>query len=137
MKKIKKYDSSSVFVYIVVIISILFVIIGTIRNNKNAEKVHKSHLFSIGTLESYTSSGAPESFSLTYSYRVGIKKHKRSIHAPYNRFPGCEHDFSICSDKEFWVAYEKRNPSNSLVNVYIEIQGVENPIPPETLDGFR
>lgn len=137
MKALKKYNGEKVFGIIVIVVSIIGYIIWTIFDHENAQKVKKDHAFSIGELISYSSSGAPESFHLKYSYRVLNKSFERTIHAPFEKFPGCEHDFSLCSDKEFWVAYEKNNPSNSLINLEVEIQGIEYPVPPKTLDGFR
>lgn len=133
----KKYNLEKLFGTIVIVVSISGYIVWTVLDKKNAQNVKDDYAFSSGEIMSYSSSGAPESFSLKYSYRALNKSFHRSIHAPFEKFPGCEHDFSLCSGKRFWVAYEKGNPSNSLINLDIEIQGLENPKPPETLEGFK
>lgn len=109
----------------------------TYHREKGRKEVKNNYDLTIGRLIDYSSVGAMESFYMEYSHKVGYRTYERRTSAPYNRFPGCEHDFSRCSDKEFWVAYEKGDPSNSLINVDNEIQNFENPTPPETLEGFR
>ncbi|TRX47209.1 hypothetical protein FNH22_30390 [Fulvivirga sp. M361] len=131
IKKSEKY-----FGWTVIIISIIAYAVWSYIHHSDKKKVKQDHILIIGQIEKYHSVGSLESFHLTYRYYVKYKKYKRTI--PVDPiFKGCEHDFSLCSDKKFWVAYEKGNPSNSLVNVYIELQDIESPIPPKTLEGFR
>ena len=136
MKKSNIFNNA--FQKIVVIVTVVVVIIYIYKDVVKKNKIIKHHEFSIGKITKYHSSGSPESFHLRYSYTIDKQQfYERSIHAPFEKFPGCEHDFSICSDKRFWVAHEKDDPSNSLINIDIEIQDIENPKPPKNLDGFR
>jgi hypothetical protein len=103
---------------------------------QNRELVLEGYDLAKGRMDEYWVVGTIKSRYLAYSYIVNKKKYQSET-AAASRFKGCEHDFSLCSDKRFWVAYEKGNPSNSLINLNIEIQNLENPEPPKTLEGFR
>ncbi len=101
------------------------------------QKVFDNPNFTIGRIIKYSSSGSMNNYYLTYKYKIEEQNYDKESSIPYDFFSGCEHDLKVCSDKQFWVAYQKDGPSNSLINLYIEIQDVENPVPPETLDNFR
>lgn len=122
-----------------VLVFIVFIWLGWryYKKDINKKAVVENHFFAIGKISDYRSVGTYRNYYLTYSFNIGNKSYSKSTSIPYKLFPDCEYDFSLCSDKEFWVAYEEGNPSNSLINLDIEIQGIESPVPPPSLDGFR
>ncbi|MCB0497172.1 MAG: hypothetical protein KDC79_13615 [Cyclobacteriaceae bacterium] len=107
------------------------------KKEANKKMVEENYFFAVGKISNYGYRGTYRNYYLTYSFKVGDELYSKLTSIPYKLFPDCEYDFSICSDKEFWIAYEIGNPSNSLINLDIEIQGIEDPVPPKNLDGFR
>lgn len=91
----------------------------------------------IGKIISYRSVGTMNNKHLTYNFHVNGASYSTKSSVPDQLFSRCEFDFSICSSKRFWVAYQKDDPSNSLINFYLEVQDIRNPKLPETLQDFR
>jgi hypothetical protein len=119
----------------IVIFMILFVV-HWINNLKEEKKVLLKNKTTVGWLKEYDDGGADFSAkSVTYSYEVLGKIFSREVNVTVG-FKNCE-DFDKCKDKRFWVIYSPDSPEKSLINLEIEIQGIENPEFPETLDGFK
>ncbi|SHG48670.1 Protein of unknown function [Chryseolinea serpens] len=85
--------------------------------------------------ESSSESGS-RSPSIQYSYRVEGNRYSRTVRTSIH-FPDCEDVTSIaCAQKRFWVIYSTEDPRKSLINLEIQIQDIEHPKFPETLDDF-
>ncbi|WP_109831529.1 hypothetical protein [Reichenbachiella versicolor] len=131
-----KNQKDNIFIAVIILI-VLWVCWRYYDKGINKNKVLENFDLTTGRAVKYESIGTIKNYYLKYEYLVNRKKYQDETSVPYKFFPNCEHDFSVCSDKRFWVAYQKDDPSNSLINLYIEIQDIENPKPPETLDNFR
>lgn len=107
------------------------------NDEQSKKRVSTNHSFVIGYIIKYGSVGSVQNYYLTYNYTVDEQAFDVETSLPNDIFSGCKYDLNLCSNKRFWVAYEKDDPSNSLINLYIEIQGFDDPVPPETLDDFR
>ncbi|MEP0367428.1 MAG: hypothetical protein ABJN36_12450 [Cyclobacteriaceae bacterium] len=131
-----KNSIEKTLVYGVVIASIIVIVVYNYDFRINRTKVENNYFMSTGYIIKYNCMGGMESCYMTYEYKKDYQIFERRVGCT-GYFSKCQYDLSICSDKRFWVAYEKGNPSNSLINLDIEIQDIENPTPPETLEGFR
>lgn len=131
-----KISTEKILVYGVIIGSIIVIIVYNFDFKVNREKVKDNHFITTGYITKYNCMGGMESCYLTYEYKMEYQTFKRRVGCT-GYFNKCQYDLNVCSGKRFWVAYQKDDPSNSLINLDIEIQGLENPRPPETLEGFR
>lgn len=126
-----KFFTESILVGIAVLIVIAF----TLLKYKKGNEIKENYKVTSGKIVRYFSGGVDLSRSIVYSYEINDKEHFREIIVNY-RFEICN-DFSQCKDKRYWVIYSPKNPENSLINLEIEIQGVENPKFPDNLDDFK
>jgi hypothetical protein len=114
---------------------IAYLIYDIIQDQDKKNRILNDLQFTKGYMIQYEEVGEMESPYVTYNYLVNNKFYKGSVSSP--SFSICEHDFSKCKNKQFWVAYEKSNPSNSAINLDIEIQDLKRPVPPNSFEGFR
>ena len=119
----------------ITIFMILF-IVHWVNNIKEKKEVRLKNETTIGWLIEYDDGGADFSAkSVIYSYEVLGEIYSREVNVTVG-FKKCE-NFDECKDKRYWVIYSPDSPEKSLINLEIEIQGVENPEFPESLDGFK
>jgi len=107
-----------------------------LNNLKEKKEVLHKNKTTVGWLTEYNDGGTDFSAkSVIYSYKVLGDTFLREVNVTV-RFKICE-DFDKCRDKRYWVIYSPDNPENSLINLDVEIQGIENPEFPEILDDFK
>lgn len=102
----------------------------------NQQKVISGYELVSGKIISFSSVGTMNNRYLTYSYIVNGVVYSKETYVPGSLFPKCEYDLDLCTDKRLWVAYQKDDPSNSLINLYIEIQDINTLKKPQTLENF-
>lgn len=110
-------------------------LITTINRNKNSEKIKDNYKITQGRIVKYYPRGTEVQRRIVYSYFCENKEYSRRINVDY-KFEICQ-DFEKCQDKRYWVIFSPDNPKNSLINLEIEVQGIENPKFPESLDDFK
>ena len=74
--------------------------------------------------------------SVTIEYAVGQIIYTEDTDIPDGLYSECAYDLTPCLKPRFWVAYEEGKPTNFVVNFYINLEGIDNPQPPSTLDNF-
>ncbi|MBE9467613.1 MAG: hypothetical protein IMY72_04735 [Bacteroidetes bacterium] len=119
-----------------IVIFIILFIGHWINNIKEKKEVLFKNKTTIGWLFEYDDGGADFSAkSVIYSYEVLGKIFSREVNVTVG-FKKCE-NFEEFKDKRYWIIYSPDSPEKSLINLEIEIQGIENPEFPETLDDFK
>ena len=122
----------------VVFIVVFMILFGAhwVNNLKKKKEVLQNNKITIGWLIEYDDGGSDFSAkSIKYSYNVLRDTFTREVNVTV-KFEICQ-DFEKCRDKRYWVIYSPDNPENSLINLETEIQGIENPKFPESLDDFK
>ncbi len=110
-------------------------LVTTINKNKNAEGIKNNYKITQGRITKYYPRGTEVQRRIIYFYFVADKEYNRRINVN-SKFEICK-DFDKCKDRRYWVIYSPDNPKNSLINLDIEIQGIDNPEFPESLEGFK
>lgn len=124
---------------IIVIIFLLIIIAGYwLYNNNDKRIVLKDYKYTIGKMVEYYRVGEEGVSYLQYEYAIKNTIYYRKICPTRNgEYDYCANNFEQCKDKKFWVIYSRKNPSKSLIDLTNEIQGVENPEKPKTVDNFE
>lgn len=132
MKSCEKF-----FFWSLVSIVLLVSIFRFFSKELDRKRVISNYQYTIGKLTEYRTTGPDRKYYVAYTYNVLGETFSTEPSAPPEIFPDCEYDFKICSEKRFWVAYQKDDPSNSLINLHIEIQNIEDANLPDNIDNFR
>lgn len=74
--------------------------------------------------------------TITYSYKVDSRTYTRATQTNLKILECSESISEDCARKRYWVIYSKKKHGKSLVNLKIEIQGIEKPKFPETIKDF-
>ena len=107
----------------------------SLYKKEKAEQIKNDYQVSIGHIVKYYS-GVNVQNRLKYCYVADDSvSYYRTIYVDY-KFEICQ-DFEKCKDKRYWVIYSSSNPKNSLINLNLEIQGIENPEFPKNLSDFE
>ena len=131
----RKIRNSKYTEFILIIITLIVAAITTLYRKQNAEQIKNDYQVSIGHLVKYYPSVNMQA-EIEYCYVADDSvSYCRTIPVNY-RFEICQ-DFEKCKDKRYWVIYSSSNPKNSLINLNLEIQGIENPEFPQNLDDFE
>lgn len=121
--------------FILIIILLIVMSITTLYRKQNAEQIKNDYQVSIGHLVKYYPHVNMQA-RIEYCYVADDSvSYYRTIDVDY-KFKICQ-DFEKCKDKRYWVIYSSSNPKNSLINLNLEIQGIENPEFPKKLDDFE
>ncbi len=124
--------------FILVIISLIILTIITLCRKQNAEQIKNDYQVSIGHIVKYYPSDPSGRGTIEYCYVADDSvSYYRTIFAKSKFEKENCHNFEKCKDKRYWVIYSTSNPKNSLINLYLEIQGIENPEFPKKLDDFK
>lgn len=126
-------DSERTVAYGVVVICVVWIIIGNIDTYSDINDVKENYAFTHGKINRYYHIG--QSVYVEYTYIVnGVTYTRTKLDRHYQE---CERHPEWCEGKRFWVAYSKLNNENSLINFGVEIQNIQNPKPPASLDYFE
>lgn len=120
---------------ILIVITITIILIFSLRDKRKDDEIKRHYIKAIGKIEKYYSKSVDLPRKITYTFKVKSTKYSRDIIVNY-KFDICE-NFNNCKDKRYWVIYSPENPENSLINLEVEIQGIENPEFPKNLDDFK
>ena len=124
--------------FILVIISLIILTIITLCRKQNAEQIKNDYQVSIGHIVKYHPTDPSDQGSIKYCYVADDSVlYYRTIYVTYKFENENCHNFEKCKDKQYWVIYSTSNPKNSLINLNLEIQGIENPEFPQKLDDFE
>jgi hypothetical protein len=74
---------------------------------------------------------------IQYEFVVNNNKYRRKISINTKKYDLCTDNIENCSDKIFWVIYSPENPKKNMINLNMEIQGLDNPKFPDELDNFK
>jgi hypothetical protein len=116
-----------------IIICSIYIFVTYFRSCKEAEEVMAGHRFTLGKIERVHHIGT--SGYLDYSYTANDMTYARTISC--RCYSSCEDNIELCKNKRFWVAYSTKDFAHSLINIGLEMQDIENPEPPTSLDYFR
>lgn len=134
--KVKVIKTNRRIYEIVFIVILLFLmLLTTISKNKNNAAIKDNYDVTQGKITSFYPRGTEVKNRIEYSYKVNNKEFYRYINVGY-KLEICR-DLKKCQNKRYWVIYSPDNPANSLINLEIEIQEIENPEFPENLDDFQ
>jgi len=121
--------------FIFIIISLIVIAISALYKKQIAEQIKNDYKVSVGYIVKYRP-GVNVQSNIDYCYVADDSvSYYRTIDVDY-KFKICQ-DFEKCKDKRYWVIYSSSNPKNSLINLNIEIQGIENPEFPKNLNDFK
>jgi len=122
-------------IYIILFSVFLF---GAIVYNYNEKEdrvlIKNNYSITKGRFVDYDKVGDTSTPYITYSYEVEGKLYKRQVYGD-RKYEYCYRN--DCSNLLFWVIYSPANPEKSLIDLTTEIQGLENPPFPETLENFE
>jgi hypothetical protein len=121
--------------YGVVIICFAIYFIINLRSCKESEEVQMYHNFVLGKIDKVYHIGGSASRYIDYSYTVNDITYSRSIAC--HDYRECEVNIELCKNKRFWVAYSTKDFAHSLINIGLEVQDIQNPSPPASLDYFK
>lgn len=130
-----KVTRNYIDVFFALVFIITLIIVFTVRKNTR-EMILYDYEVSMGKIVNYMIYGIDRNHRLTFEYIVDGVKYSRKI-SPKRHFSSCYKDIRYCSDKLFWIIYSPDNPKKSLINLKIEIQGMEDPPFPKNLDDFE
>jgi hypothetical protein len=116
------------------------VVIGTIVKTRYRRDVKSDHHITYGWIVEYIdserSSVEGKKRTIIYAYKAGAATFRRKVDTTL-KFSECENvKDEECARKRFWVIYSKTDAGKSLINLKIELQEIDNPKFPDTLDGF-
>jgi hypothetical protein len=115
---------------------ILFAITVWMQRSKSKQDVLKDYEITKGEIVDYYIVSIAKTRYLEYKYNVDDKEYFRKIN-PSIYFDKCENNIEFCEEKLFWVIYNPNTPDKSLINLKNEIQGLDSPIFPNSLDNFE
>jgi hypothetical protein len=125
---------------LVVVFAIISVVVAVYLYWVNVSEVTEDFDFVTGKIVHYhdrAGSDAGPYISIKYEYEVAGKVYIRHVYS-HRKFPECEVDINgPCGRRRFMVAYSKKNPESSLINLDLEIQNIEDQPLPKKLDGFK
>lgn len=118
-----------------IIILLIVMDITSLYSKQNAEQIKNDYQVSVGYIVKYYPKMNMRA-RIEYCYVADDSvSYYRTISVNY-KFEICQ-DFEKCKDKRYWVIYSSSNPKNSLINLNLEIQGIENPEFPKNLNDFK
>ncbi len=123
-------------IILITIISLFIAGLWSIRNRIIETDIKKNFQSTIGNFSFYYEQADGGRSKLNYYYYVNNKKYSRTIQCG-NKFSYCKSQLLECKSKRFWVIYSTNKPNRSLIDLTHEIQGIENPPFPKTLDNFK
>jgi hypothetical protein len=118
----------------------LFFIFGLYLHFKEKDEtfyIKQEYGKTIGKFYRYDAVGGTGTPYITYSYIVAGIKYFDQVGGGINYNYDFCYKNNNCRDKRFWVIYSIKDPSKSLINLTVELQDMENPPFPETLDNFK
>ncbi len=118
------------------VLAIMFFIYRQISNKSN-QTIKDNYEVTSGRIFNYFVVGAEAAKYLEYEYFVEEQRYTRKMNVNIPKFYKCNEDIAYCQGKLFWVIYSPNKPKRSLIDFTNEIQGVENPPFPETLEDFQ
>lgn len=130
-----KYARITVYAFFAIIIA--SIVIYTLNEIRIKKMVLNNYKTTIAYVEDVGVVGIESNVFLTYSYIVNNVKYERTIQAPYEFEDCCEPKTNKCCTAKYWVIYSINKPDKSLINLTIDLQGIKNPIFPESLDYFN
>lgn len=122
-----------------IIITLILLIIACavwIYRDKTKQDILQHYDITKGQIVDYYIISVDITHYLEYKYNVDDIEYLRKIN-PVTHFDQCENNLNLCEDKLFWVIYDPDAPEKSLIDLTVEIQDIENPPFPETLDNFE
>ncbi|MBN1462046.1 MAG: hypothetical protein JW922_00010 [Paludibacteraceae bacterium] len=118
-----------------IITLIVIVVFNYIRIN-NIKDLKRNYKVTVGYFYKYyevADSGRPV---VRYFYYVKGVRYYREVYTN-NNYKYCRSISFDCSNIRFWVLYSPEDPRKSLINLKMEIQGMEDPPFPKNLDDFE
>ena len=138
MLKIKKNtNKKDLIVLILLLVLVFFIVKKTIVEKNNRSEVISNLCFSSGRIVYYSIGGEESSVRLEYEYCVNKKIYNRTILRYSSKYDYCKDNIEYCKSKLFRVAYSKRNPQFSLIDLSKEIQDEKEPVISKNLDNFE